>query len=81
MINKYEYIKGKKMILADLLKSKTVKNPALFWSGLMATHIEIISKLPICERLWEEFELLRVCTDEYNRCIYENVDKAERRKA
>jgi len=66
------YIKEQKMVLKKLVKEGIVKDPALFWSGRMSFHVEMLS---MCSpsTMSSRFDFLRACTKEYDRVIFERT--------
>lgn len=77
MIDKYEYIKGKKSILKELKEQGIVKHDALFWSGQICSHIETLSRLVVSPAFFDEWELMLACKAEYDKIIYDLTFKAE----
>lgn len=66
----YKQMEESKNRLATLMEKGVVKNPALFWSGMMSTYI---ARLAMCStfQLSDNIEMLVAIKVAYDEVIYE----------
>lgn len=68
----YDIIEDYKEELSDLLESKTVIDPALFWAGKMSRLVHSVYILPIAN-IGNTVELLHKVSEEYDNVIFKRA--------
>lgn len=77
MANVYDYIEEQKKRLEVMVAKGSIKDPALFWAGLMSTWATMTHKGTVAA-LSYNFQVLMAVVDEYDRAIMSKVEEPDR---